>query len=88
MSKFHLIRFAIIKYTSKSDKKISVTDRQTDWRTDRLTDICISRAAFAAEKFQLDCPCWWEYLSVEPDYVARCLEIQANGVITDIFAGY
>ena len=45
MSGFISVRFAIIKYTSKSDKKISVTDRQTD----RLTDICISRAAFAAE---------------------------------------
>ena len=41
LSKFHLIRFAIVRYTSKSDKKISVTDR--------LTQICISRAAFAAE---------------------------------------
>ena len=41
MTKFHLIRFANIKYTSKSDKKISVTDR--------LTDICIPRAPFAAE---------------------------------------
>ena len=30
----YLIRFAIIKYTSKSDKKISVIDRQTDRRTD------------------------------------------------------
>ena len=49
LAKFHFIRFAIIKYTSKSDKKISVTDRQTDRLTDRLTDICISRAAFAAE---------------------------------------
>ena len=43
---FISVRFAIIKYTSKSDKKISVTDRQNF----RLTDICISRAAFAAEK--------------------------------------
>ena len=32
-----------MKYTSKLDKK-------TDWLTDRLTDICISRAAFAVEK--------------------------------------
>ena len=42
---FHLIQFAVIKYTSESDKKISVTDRLSD----RLTDICISRAALAAE---------------------------------------
>ena len=35
----------LIKYTSKLDKKISVTDWQTEW----LTDICIPRAAFAAE---------------------------------------
>ena len=54
--KFQIIRFAIIKYTSKSDKKISVTDRMTEWQTDRLidwlTDICIPRAAFAAENTQ------------------------------------
>ena len=41
MLSFISVRFAIIKYTSKSDKKISVTDS--------LTDICIPRAAFAAE---------------------------------------
>ena len=46
IAKFHLIRFAIVKYTSKSDKKIGVIDRQTDG----LTDICIPWAAFAAEK--------------------------------------
>ena len=34
LPKFHFIRFANIKYTSKSDKKIGVTDRQID----RLTD--------------------------------------------------
>ena len=33
LSKFHLIRFAIIKYTSESDKKISVTDRLSDRQT-------------------------------------------------------
>ena len=42
---FISVRFAIIKYTSKSDKKISVPD---GW-TDRVTDICNPRAAFAAE---------------------------------------
>ena len=36
--KFHLIQFAIIKYTYKSDKKIGVIDRQTDRRTDRRID--------------------------------------------------
>ena len=46
---FISVRFAIIKYTSKSDKKISVIDWLTDRQTDGLTDICISRAAFAAE---------------------------------------
>ena len=46
-----MIRFAIIKYTSKSDKKISVTEWLTEWMNDRLTDICISRAAFAAENY-------------------------------------
>ena len=57
-AKFNFIRFAIIKYTSKLDEKISVTDRMTEWQNDRLidwltdwlTDICIPRAAFAAEK--------------------------------------
>ena len=50
IAKFHLIRFAIVKYTSKSDKKIGVPDWLNDW----LTDICIPRAAFAAEKLRLD----------------------------------
>ena len=44
------MRFAIIKYTSKSDKKIGVIDWLTEWLNDWLTDICIPRAAFAAEK--------------------------------------
>ena len=50
---FISVRFAIIKYTSKSDKKISVPDGQTDRQNDRLTDICISRAAFAAENMTI-----------------------------------
>ena len=44
-----MIQFAIIKYTSKLDKNISVTEWMSDWLNDRLTDICIPRAAFAAE---------------------------------------
>ena len=39
-----VFQFAIMKCTSKLNKKISVTYR--------LTVICISRAAFAAEKLQ------------------------------------
>ena len=35
--KLHFIRFAIIKDTSKSDKKISVTDWLTDWLTEWQT---------------------------------------------------
>ena len=35
--KFNFIRFASIKYTSKSDKKISVTDRMTEWQNDWQT---------------------------------------------------
>ena len=31
---FISVRFAIVKYASKSDKKISVTDRQNDGLTD------------------------------------------------------
>ena len=34
---FITVRVAIIKYTSKSDKKIGVTDRQTEFMTDRQT---------------------------------------------------
>ena len=36
--------------------KDMATDRQTDRRTDGLTDICISRAAFAAENQQMEYP--------------------------------
>ena len=57
-----MIRFAIVKYTSKSDKKISVTEWLTDW----MTDICIPRAAFAAENVKWyfrknfnHCHCIW-----------------------------
>ena len=39
-----------IKCTSKMDKKIDVVDFLTDRQADVLTDIFISRAAFAAEK--------------------------------------
>ena len=35
---FHLIRFAIIKYTTKSDKKIGVIDWLNEWMNDWMTD--------------------------------------------------
>ena len=43
--RFISVRFAIIKYTSKSDRKIAIIERQTD----RLADNYIPWAAFVVE---------------------------------------
>ena len=39
-----MIRFAIIKYTTKSDKKIRVTHWLTDWMTDLQIILCSVRS--------------------------------------------